>query len=73
MTTSTTSKCCSNTNVAVIVTGVFVVTGLAALAVAWCTRRRPLPIDPLEEADRRIDELENTLRRLQDTFGQVVR
>ena len=73
MTTCTTSKeGCSTGKVTAIVTGVVLLAGLLALALAWLTRRRPLPVDPLEETDRRIDELEDSLRRLQETFGQVV-
>ena len=72
MTTSTTSKCCSTAKVAAIVTGAVLLTGLAALAMALFTHRHRLPVDPLAEADRRITKLEDSLRRLQDTFGQVV-
>jgi hypothetical protein len=49
------------------------ITGLSALALALLSHRRRPPVDPLKEADRRIDELENSLRRLEDTFGQVIR
>ncbi|HEX2949660.1 MAG TPA: hypothetical protein VHV83_08845 [Armatimonadota bacterium] len=65
----TTSKCCS---IAQVVTGVVVVAGVAAFTLAMLSRHAKRNLDPLVEADRRIDELEESLRHLQDSFCQAV-
>ncbi len=66
---STMSKCCTATQV---VTGVLVAAGVAALVWVALSRRHAEEVDPLTEADRRIDALEDSLRRLHDSFGQAV-
>jgi hypothetical protein len=59
--------------VAHVVTGVLVVAGVAALAWALLSSRRDgVRVDPLTEADRRINALEDSLRHLHDTFGQAI-
>lgn len=68
---STTSKCCSTAHIAAI-TGVVVLAGIAAFAWAMFSRRKVNDPDPLTETDQRIDALEDSLHRLQDTFRQAV-
>jgi len=58
--------------VAGVVFGAVLVAGIASLVVAWFSHSHRPPVDPLEEADRRIDELEHSLRRMQETFGEVI-
>lgn len=73
MTMSTTSNSVDTCKVAAIVTGIVLLAGVtAACTYAWFTHRKKLAIDPLEEADRRIDELENSLHRLHNTFTEAV-
>jgi len=68
--TSETSRSCT---AAKAITGVIFAAGIAALVVVALTRhRRREVLDPLTEADRRIDALEESLRHLQDSFGQAV-
>jgi hypothetical protein len=63
------SKCCSVTQ---IITGVAIAAGVATLVWAVFNRRRREELDPLSEADRRINALESSLRRLEDSFGQAI-
>ena len=54
-----------------IVAGTLLVAGL--VAVLWIVSRRVIPtIDPQTEIDRRINDLESSLSRLQDVYGQAV-
>ena len=71
-TMSTTSKCCTPASVAHAMTGSLTLLGLAVLVWLVFARRNPAQVDPLTEADRRIDALEDSLRRLQDTVTQRV-
>jgi len=58
--------------IAEIAAGALLVAGLAA--VWWMVSRRAAPeVDPQVEIDRRINDLESSLTRLQDVFGQAVR
>jgi hypothetical protein len=51
-----------------------VAAGVAAIAYTYLSRRKSAQFaaDPFAESDRRIDELEASLRRLQETFTQAV-
>lgn len=58
-------------------TGIIVVTSVLAVigvvTVVWALlMRRGLVKDPLAEADKRIDDLERSLSRLQETFSNIV-
>lgn len=58
--------------IAEIVAGTLLVAGLAT--VWWMVSRRATRVvDPQVEIDRRIDDLENSLSRLQDVFGHAIR
>lgn len=73
-----TSNCCgmhdehSTGQVLGAVTGALALVGLAAITWFVLSRRYGATTDPLSEADRRINELEASLHRLQDTFNQAV-
>jgi hypothetical protein len=67
---STTSK--SETPVAPIVVGVLAAIGIAALVWAVVAHKIGEATDPLDEADRRIRDLENSLVRLQETIAHTV-
>lgn len=69
---SSTSKCCTASRVVQVVAGVLVVAGVATLTWKLLARQRDIVVDPLAEADRRIDMLEESLRHLQDNFSQAV-
>ena len=55
------------------VTGALAIIGIAAIGWALVSRMRRENIDPLSEADRRINELEHSLHRLQDTYSRASR
>jgi len=67
------SSCCTAAQVAQIATGVLAVIGTATVLWMIFSRRRARTLDPQLEIDRRINELEDSLSRLQDGFGHVVR
>ncbi len=69
---STTSKCCANVSVSQIVVGALVAVSVAAVVWTFLRRRDGITIDPLAEADRRINELESSLHRLQDNVSRIV-
>ena len=58
--------------VAQVVTGTLVISGFAAL-VWMMSRHHTSTIDPQTEIDKRINDLEDSLSRLQDVFGSAIR
>lgn len=68
----TTSRCCTGTQVLQAVTGALVLASLAGLAWVILTHSTSPTVDPLTEADRRINELEDSLQRIQNSIGQAV-
>ena len=69
-TTSSTSETSALSVVVQLVTGALVLAGLAAVLWLAASRRDSPTVDPQAEIDRRIDDLEQSLSRLQDVFGQ---
>ena len=72
---TTSTKCeagSSRALIAQIVTGTLFIAGVAALVwiVSHHTKSTP---DPQAEIDRRINDLEDSLSRLQDVFGHALR
>jgi len=55
-----------------VLVGTVVAVGVAAAIWTILRRRGNNSIDPLTEADRRINELESSLHRLQDNFSRIV-
>ena len=72
-TTSTKSDTNALAFAASIVTGALVVVGLAAVLWMVVSRRTISDLDPQAEIDRRINDLEHSLSRLQEVFGQAIR
>ena len=70
-TTSSTSETSALSVVVQLVTGALVLAGLAAVLWLAASRRAVTIVDPQAEIDRRIDDLEQSLSRLQDVFGQA--
>lgn len=68
---SSTSNCCPGVRVASVLTCVLTVVGIVAIGCALFSRMQRENVDPLSEADRRIDELEQSLHRLQETYGKA--
>lgn len=70
----TTSTNCNDSSLAYIgqfVAGALLVAGFAA--VVWMlSRRGSSSPDPVAEIDRRINDLEHSLSRLKDVFGDAV-
>lgn len=58
--------------VAQIVTGTLLVAGVAALVWALSRHSTSAIIDPQAEIDKRINNLEDSLSRLQDVFGHAI-
>lgn len=69
---STPSKCGIVGQTICVVTGALAIAGVAALVWVAFSRRGARTFDPLLEADKRINELENSLQRLQDNFGHAI-
>lgn len=70
MTQYTTSKDTTVCKTVAIVTGIVLLAGVtAACTYAWISRRKQLVVDPLQEADRLISELENSFQRLHEAVG----
>jgi len=69
---STPSKCCSSSQAFGIATGVLAVVSVAALLWAVYRRHGSRTLDPMTEVDKRIDELEHSLTRLQSVFGHAI-
>ena len=65
--TKCSSPCCAQAPK--VITGLLIGAGLAAALWLLFFRRDAQP-DPLTEVDRRIDELDSSLSRLQDVFSQ---
>ena len=70
-TTSIPSNCCSTSQVQAVVSGVLVVVGVVALLWLLLPRQSHRE-DPLTEAERRIEEIEKDLLRLQQNVGQTL-
>ena len=56
-----------------IVTGTLVVAGLAAVVWTVLARRNDVLVDPQAEIDRRIQDLEGSMSRLQDVIADTAR
>ncbi|MHB9134750.1 MAG: hypothetical protein ACYDBB_27080 [Armatimonadota bacterium] len=70
---STPSKTCSSSrHLSVLITGGIIVAGVAALVWALHSLHHTRNVDPLTESDRRINELEDSLQRLQDSFERGI-
>lgn len=67
------SKHCSPAQTAGIIAGAALVVGVVVAATLLLKRHAEVTLDPLEETDRRITELEQSLRRLHDNFGQTTK
>lgn len=65
-------SCCSAAQLAQIVTGVLAVVGAVTVLWVFFAPRRTRALDPQDEIDRRILELEDSLSHLQDDFGHAV-
>jgi hypothetical protein len=69
---STRFSCCSPKGKGIAcAAGLLVVAGVAALFWYLAARADQEDVDPQAETDRRIDELEGSLRRLRETFSHT--
>lgn len=68
--TYSTCEATSLTRVVQIASGTLLIAGLAAVLWIAATRRGTASLNPQDEIDRRINDLEHSLTRLQDVFGQ---
>ena len=68
---STPSSCCNMNKIAGIMIGALLVASVSAVAWVLLSRRLELQIDPLSEADRQINELEESLQRLQHSVNHI--
>lgn len=73
MTTCTTSKCNSSTSAGSLWAGLIVGLAVVAVAVVISRHHRHHTINPQEETDRRINELEKSLLHLQSNFSETVK
>ncbi len=73
MTTCTPSKCNSGGSAFALLTGI--VLAMSAVAVVMVLAHHPgcTKINPQEETDRRIDELEKSIHNLQSSFSDTVK
>lgn len=56
-----------------LVSAVLAIAGVIAIVWTLFGRRNgSRMVDPLAEADKRIDDLERSLNRLQDTFSHII-
>ncbi len=72
MTMCTTSKCSSTVGVSLLA-GLVIAIGAVAVAVAISRHHGCSAVNPQEETDRRIDELERSLLHLQSNFSDTVK